>query len=149
MPNCTWLLSLLCFVFNPELGFDLFASVCFYFWNCVPLNRVQQWHFSSALSFSHGDFFELPFVCLCILFYLNYTFRHSKLCLLATARLTAPPAVRPKRARSIPSASTATVVPPETTTQMDTSIDMEALTATITAAVTSAVQAAMKTPTCQ
>ena len=49
---------------------------------------------------------------------------------------------RPKRARGIPSASTATVVPPATAS----TVDLEALTSTITAAVTSAVQAALKTP---
>ena len=53
---------------------------------------------------------------------------------------------RPKRARSLPSASTATVVPPATATKPCSNVDMEALTTTITAAVTSAVQAAMKTP---
>ena len=53
---------------------------------------------------------------------------------------------RPKRARSLPSTSTATVVPSETATQPSSTFDMEALTATITAAVTSAVQAALKSP---
>ena len=51
---------------------------------------------------------------------------------------------RPKRARSLPSTSTASVVPPETATQPSSALDMEAFTGTITAAVTSAVQAAMK-----
>lgn len=53
---------------------------------------------------------------------------------------------RPKRARLLPSASTVTVVPPETATKPSSNVDMEALTVTITAAVTSAVQAAMKPP---
>ena len=53
---------------------------------------------------------------------------------------------RPKRARSLPSTSTAKVVPPETVTQPSSTFDTEALTATMTAAVTSAVQAAMKLP---
>ena len=53
---------------------------------------------------------------------------------------------RPKRARSLPSTSTARVVPPDAATQPSSTFDMEALTATITAPVTSAVQTAMKSP---
>jgi len=46
----------------------------------------------------------------------------------------------------MPSASTATTVPPESATKPSTNIDLGALTATLTAAVTSAVQAAMQSP---
>ena len=53
---------------------------------------------------------------------------------------------RPKRARTMPSASTATTVPLVSATEPSKNIDLGALAATLTAAVTSAVQAAMQSP---
>ena len=95
VPNCTWLLSLICFVFDPEHGFDLFYRkfLIISFWPFVFLSHASHLHFSAALSFFKGTFLKSPL----LLTHFNIIITLSgKLCLPVSAHLAAPHVVGPR-----------------------------------------------------